>query len=211
MGGGLRVRAEQPVTAAVDAIAAWRSAPRNSGRLRPAAGDRFFSLAIACARSASAARLSKVSPTTVTALAFRLQPARRNRRTKEIPPRSVAATASIIDAHGVCHISSGSWRRSASKLFCVSASARAQRLARAARRPSDAPSTAAPRTARSRPRRWDRASGYRPAAWRRRSPQRAASSWPKASSLALAGSPGSDRDIPRARNVMSAGLDRPRP
>ena len=94
----------------------------NSGRLRPDAGDRFFSLARVRARSASAARLSKVSPTTVTAPPS-AGPARRNRRTTETPRRPRPPPPASCEAQGVCHISSGGWRRRAAKLFWASASA----------------------------------------------------------------------------------------
>ena len=85
---------------------AARKARRNSGRLRPDAGDRFFSLAMACALLASAARWSNVSPTTLTAPpSGRTSAAPSPPDTNSIP--LVPATASIIEPHGICHISSG--------------------------------------------------------------------------------------------------------
>ncbi len=131
----------------------------NSGRLRPGAGDRFFSLRELGARSRFLARACRWLRRSRSRSRRPAAAARRNRRTREIPvPSSRCSAASIMEAQGVCHFSRTGARRRAWKLFSASASACAQRLLRRVAVLADAPSAAARRTARSRRRRWGPAS-----------------------------------------------------
>ena len=97
------------------------------------------------------------------------------------------AAASIMEAQGVCHFSRTGWRRRAVEAFLGIGQGMRQRVLRAHRHPSDAPSGGGRRTGPARRHRWGPASADRPAAWRRPAPARRDRSWAKASSFGFGG------------------------